>query len=282
MKTLVYFASGPIREEYQNLDFDKIYLIDKCFRSRSRNQSNGFSRGRVTCIGMDCLESIEFLRNEQIQIDYFVSLNEGLYEGGGSYAINSDMFLGYAMQLFKDKYVHIMNKDYYLNNMYNVSMDLPYSIEEIKDNDERYLNPLIFSKIGYHAKVFQMTRYLASRTEININPKIKVQIIHDSIWNFYKELDVSVLSFSNQGQGDFFSRKFNIIDLNETDIGGVFDFCKKNKIKKIGFTPFGRGFCKLFLKTLEEFKEDYPREVVLFHLNKDDYREVKNYISKTR
>ncbi len=35
------------------------------------------------------------------EIDCFVSLNEGLYEGGGSYANNSDLFLGCAMPLFK-------------------------------------------------------------------------------------------------------------------------------------------------------------------------------------
>ena len=112
---------------------------------------------------MDCLESIEYLKNEKVQIDYFVALNEGLYEGGGSYAINSDMFLGYAMPLFKQRYIHIMNKDYY-HNMYHVSMDLPYEIEEIKEDDDRYLNPYIFSKDDYHeghAKVFQMDKLVA-------------------------------------------------------------------------------------------------------------------------
>ena len=134
MKILVYFASGPSRDEYQDLDFDKIFLIDKCFRNRKRYPHNLFSEGKITCIGLDCLESIEFLKNEKVQIDCFVSLNEGLYEGGGSYAINSDMFLGYAMPLFKDRYCHIMNKNYY-HNMYHVTMNLPYDIEEIKEDE---------------------------------------------------------------------------------------------------------------------------------------------------
>lgn len=149
MKTLVYFASGPSREEYQALDFDKIYLIDNCFKNRNRYSSNVSSKRKTTCIGMDCLESIKFLKNENVQIDCFVSLNEGLYEGGGSYAINSDMFLGYAMPLLKEQYIHIMNKNYY-HNQYHVSIDLPYTIEEIKENDDRYLSPFIFSKDSYH------------------------------------------------------------------------------------------------------------------------------------
>ena len=279
MRTLVYFASGPSREEYQNLDFDKIYLIDNCFRSRNRYQNSLLSKGKTICIGMDCLQSIEILKNENVKIDCFVSLNEGLYEGGGSYAINSDMFLGYAMPLFKEQYIHIMNKNYY-HNMYHVSMDLPYSIEEIKEGDTRYISPSIFSKDNYHedhAKVFKMSRYDARQTEININPQIKFQIIHNSIWNYYEELDACVISFSNQGQGDFFDSKPNVINLNRIGINDIFDYCKRNRIIKIGFTPFGHGSYIGLLEKLEGLKNDYPKEVFMFHLNKNDFREIKEY-----
>src|SRR5438034_5417277 len=141
MKTLVYFASGQYKEEYQDLDFDRIYLVDNCFRNRQNYEGTFSTKGKVKCIGMDCLESIEFLKKEDVLIDCFVSLNEGLGEGGGSYAINSDMFLGYAMPLFKDKYIHIMNKNYYRYFPHKVSMDLPFAMEEIKENDKRYLSP---------------------------------------------------------------------------------------------------------------------------------------------
>ena len=81
MKTLAYFASGPIRKQYHNLNFDNIILIDNCFR-KLYDKTNVFKEGKITCIGMDCLEAINYLRKENVRIDYFVSLNEGLYEGG--------------------------------------------------------------------------------------------------------------------------------------------------------------------------------------------------------
>jgi hypothetical protein len=79
MSTLVYFASGYDSPEYQKLDFSKIILIDNCFKNGRRYSNRIFSNGKVTCVGMDCLESVEYLKRENIKIDCFVSLNEGLY-----------------------------------------------------------------------------------------------------------------------------------------------------------------------------------------------------------
>ena len=215
-----------------------------------------------------------------MRIDYFVSLNEGLYEGGGTYAINSDMFLGYAMPLFKDQYIHIMNKNYYQNSLYNVSMDLPYSIKEIKEDDDRYLNPFIFSDYKFHhghAKVLEMTRYDKREMTINVNPKISFKIIHDSIWNYYDKLDVCVLSFSNQGQRDFFDNIPKVITIPKLGIHNIFNLCNERKLETVGFTPFGRGSYEGFLRMLRSREKDYPKQVLLFHLNKNDYREIKNF-----
>ncbi len=279
MKTLVYFASGPIREEYQDFDFDEIYLVDNCFKNRGRQSNNILKKGKISCIGMDCLESIEYLKFKKVKIDYFVSLNEGLYEGGGSYAINSDMFLGYAMPLFKESYIHIMNKNYY-HNMYHVSMDLPYAIEEIKEDDSRYLSPFIFSKNDYHkghAKVFLMRKFEIVKTEIHTNTHIKLQIIFDSIWNHYQELESIIISFSDQGQGGFFDRIPKVMNLSKIKLDEIFDFCEKNKINRLGFTPFGRGNYFGFLRKLDDLKNEYPKEISFFHLNKNDYKEIKEY-----
>lgn len=279
MRTLVYFASGCNRPEYQKLDFDRVILIDNCFKNKRRYPNSIFKKGNVTCIGMDCLESIEYLKKEKVQIDCLVSLNEGLYEGGGSYAINSDMFLGYAMPLFKQAYIHVMNKNYY-HNMYHVSMDLPYTIEEIKEDDNKYLSPLIFSKDDYHkghARVFQMKRLITNNVEILIKPTIKINIVHDSIWNYYDLLDALLISFSEQGQRDFFDKIPKLLNIKSLNLGDIFNFCKQNKIQKIGFTPWGNGYYTSFINRLKDFEDEYPKEIFLFHLNKDDYKGIKEY-----
>ena len=278
MKTLVYFASGHHRREYQKLNFDRVILIDDCFKNKRRYSKSIFTFGKVTCIGMDCLESIEYLKKENIKIDCFVSLNEGLYEGGGSYALNSDFFLGYAMPILRDNYIHIMNRDYY-HNMYNVSMDLPFYMEEIFENEEGFISPFMFSKNNYHkekAKVFQMTR-VCTKQQISINPKIKLSINNDSIWNHYDSLDLVAISFTQQGQGRFFDILPKTKDLRHTSIEEIFSYCKLNNIEKIGFTPWRHEHYGSFINRLKDFKDDYPKEIILFHLNKDDYKSIKDY-----
>jgi len=47
MKTLVYFASGPNKTEYQDLDFDQIYLIDNFFKKKQQAQIDIFNSGKV-------------------------------------------------------------------------------------------------------------------------------------------------------------------------------------------------------------------------------------------
>lgn len=283
MRTLVYFASGFDRPEYQELDFDRIILIDNCFKNKRRYPKSIFNKGKVTCIGSDCLKSVEYLKNENIKIDCFISLNEGLYEGGGSYAINSDFFLGYIMPLLKDTYIHIMNRDYY-HNMYNVSMDLPFEMKEIFKNEKDYISPFTFSKDDYHkghAKVYKMTRILNTQN-FSFNPRLKFSINHDSIWNHYENLDLIAISFSKQGQGAYFDKFPKTINLNNTSIDKVFSYCKLNRIEQVGFTPWGNGNYSSFINRLKSFKDDYPKEIFLFHLNKDDYQEIKEYAGNTR
>lgn len=270
MKTLVYFASGAIKKEYHDLSFDRIYLIDNCFKNRRLYPKNIFIEGKITCIGMDCLESIEFLAKENIKIDCFVCLNEGLYEGGGSYPINSDFFLGFVMPLLQPRYIHIMDKTYY-HKPYRVTMDLPYEIEEIAENDAKYLNPLIFSNRN-RAKVLQMKKLNTTPREISITPMLNVKIIHDSIWNYYEELEVVVISFTQQGQCDFFNKVPKVINLSDIQRDEVFNYCEKNKIQKIGFTPWGKGFYNDFIWKLKSRKSSYPNEIMLFHLNRNDYK----------
>ena len=278
MRTLVYFASGCDRPEYHELDFDKVILIDNCFKNKKGYPKNVFNKGKVNCIGMDCLESVEYLKNENIKIDCFVSLNEGLYEGGGSYAINSDFFLGYIMPLLKDNYIHIMNRDYY-HNMYNVSMDLPFEMNEISENENDYISPFTFSKDDYHkghAKVYKMKRIFKTQN-FSFNSRLKISISHDSIWNHYEKLDLIVISFTQQGQGTYFDKLPKIINLNSNSIDEVFEHCKTNKIEKVGFTPWGNGYYSSFINRLKDFEGDFPKEIFLFHLNKDDYREIKEH-----
>jgi len=111
-KTLVYFASGGrVREEYYSLPYDNVILVDYTFRDRQCTVRR--CGGNVICIGLDALEAVWLFRTTGVKIDAFVAINEGLSEGGGRYVINSDIFLGYALPVLADPFIHIGMVEYY-------------------------------------------------------------------------------------------------------------------------------------------------------------------------
>lgn len=278
-RTLVYFASGPYKNVYEFLPYDQVYLVDYCFAG-NRNHHNQVSKSvKVFCIGMDSLLAVDYLKKSKVKIDCFVALNEGLYEGGGHYAINSDMFLGYVMPILKDKYIHIVNKNYY-GNQYHVSMDLSYQMTAINEGDLDYIDPFLFSNDEYHkgfAKVYRMEK-LTSEQDLNINPNIKISIIQDSIWSHSDELDLMAMSITSQGQGDFFLGLNKVISTRDYNIDQILDFCVQNKIERIGFTPWAKNNYSSFIDQIKNHTKEYPKKISLFHLNRRDYDSVRGLV----
>ena len=226
---------------------------------------------------MDCLHAVKYLNQHKVKIDCFVALNEGLYEGGGRYAINSDMFLGYVMPILSDEYIHILNKNYYGHN-YNVTMDLPYLMTEIIKGDQDYLDPFLFSDDEYHkghAKVYRMKKKQTSAFELKLNPGMKVSIIPDSIWCHTEELDLLGISFVPQGQGNYFNRINKVSSLREYTIVEVLEHCVQNKLNRIGLTPWGQGHYNDFFDLIRSYSKAYPKEISLFHLNWKDFKSLK-------
>ena len=99
MSTLVYIASGNYKIEYENLPFDSIYLVDiraKCCDSK-----------KVKILNMDALESINYFKSHNIEINYLVILRESQGEGGQTYNLCSDMVMGYFMTILPKSFVWI-------------------------------------------------------------------------------------------------------------------------------------------------------------------------------
>ena len=276
MKTLVYFASGHYRRDYSDLPFDRVYLVDNILKRYDLTQIDN-----VTLLGRDCLESVEYFKSNEILVDYFVSLNEGLGEGGGSYAINSDMVLGYTMPIFKDTYYHMMYKGYY-GKHWNIKMDLPYYKEELARDDPNFFDPMIFSEYSYNinAKVYKMTKKRESQI-IFSSEKLKVRIIHDSIWCDYDTLDALFLTIRPWDRTDFFHliSKVNFV-YNFNSFRDILYYCNENQLVTVGFTPSPNRMYYNFFDIIKEWDQPYPTKINMYHLNSYDYEFLKMYKDK--
>ncbi|MFM2208033.1 MAG: hypothetical protein RL213_2008 [Bacteroidota bacterium] len=273
MKTLIYFASGTRTRGYASLGYDKVYLLDFGFRESAEGGNVIEKSKTVTCIGGDCLESVQILKDRNVTIDCFVCLNEGIFEGGGIYPINSDPFLGYVMPLFSSSYIHIMSYDYYCRSV-RITMDWPYDMVEIGEDDSRYINPVVFDENRqgvYGAKAYQMAWNPLPSVSFPVKPGMMLNIIHDTVWRYEDSLQRIYISFKHQNFRDFFGKRPNVSNIADTSIPEILNFCTQNRVEKIGFTPWSKGRYDEFLQQLIDHQGEYPKEVSLFHLNKLDY-----------
>ncbi|MDR2172410.1 MAG: hypothetical protein LBP59_19875 [Planctomycetaceae bacterium] len=314
MSTLVYFSSGSIKPEYAKLPFDEIYLIDFwSFRNKSKriitdsgnDKFEPLQIGKITCISMECLNAIDYLKSKKVKADYFVSINEGCYSHVKRCALGSYFFFGYMMPALADNYVYITNLKKYYGDMDKASMGLPYDAVPLCEGDDCYIDPKIFANNADDGvDIFQMKK-INETVELDIDSPVKVSVVRDSIWNYYDKLDLIVSSISDFERKRFFDRMPKVITWNHIteskrvyclyslsenvwkskfeigkNLDKIFDYCVQNKINKIGFTPWGNGNYNTFIEKIQNYKETYPKEIILFHLIKDNYKELTTKYNK--
>lgn len=279
-KTLVYFASGThIHDEYKSLDYENVILVDYCFKNCS------YDGGKVICLGLDSIVAIYIFKQLSLKIDCLIAINEGLYEGGGQYSINSDTFLGYCFPLFADRLIHLGIKDYYCGNEYfhqrTHYLNLPYGEKKILTPiDKGYISPSIFSTEGYRASVTQLEYKSGTNYSFKYGG-ITVHVKHSSIFNFENKLDVLFVQYENYRQKMVFEKlEHKLIDLRSfTKENNKFSseaknsinkLCINNQYERIGFIPCGVNYMDL-INSLSEHYQNGLKEVFFFHLNKEDF-----------
>ena len=274
---MVYLASGPYKKEYESLPVDRVFLVDyHCFPTRKKYRGIRVpSSTKVTCLGMDALEAIDYFKKNEIKIDILVVINEGLSEGGGYMPLNVNSVLSYITPTLSEEYVHILNTKYYRKDL-QVNLDLPIEKTLLSKDDEGWIDPSIFSEDwGKDAEVFKVKKK-PSLIEINLNPDIRTLVIHDTIWNYYNQLDLVVLSIKEPERRYFFSTKKKVMTITDLPKRDLFAYCDRNKIESIGFTPWGRGRYSSFMDFIKEYKGEFPKRISLFHLNNNDYAGFRN------
>jgi hypothetical protein len=276
-KTLVYFAAGnQIDEAYKNLSYDNIILVDQSFRGCT------FDGDKIFYLSMDAIVAVYVLKNINVKIDCFVCINEGLYEGGAHYAINSNYFLNYCYPLFSDTLLFLANnKEYYCGSEYSNLRDhyleLPFiNKRRVTPEDAEYISPMIFSpNEGHKAEVYLFEDKLDVKNSINCG-EIPIHVHQDSIWNFEDELDIIYIGFENNYQKAIYEKlETKIIDTSNfqrmnlrgciNDDNMINAYITDKKIKKVGIMTNGSYFIDLIKFLSFEINKDVE-EIHFFHL----------------
>ncbi len=302
MHTFLYLASGSYNINYEKLNFNKMYFVDSNIGLRKSYPENSNS---IRFIAKDALLAIDHLKAENVRVDCLVIINEGLFEGGGSYPMFADFLMGYLYPLLTDEFSLITDLTPYQTTKYKALSKLDWAVEKVEElflGDKDYLNPRIFSTHTSNkerfGQVFRM-RKVDSKTVFNTrNNRIIVKLIHGSIWSDTDDLDYIGLKLSNDGvhlhsrgkrnirtSGEFFASKPYVHNIQNKSFEEVLADAESNSAEIIGFTPWSENDYDEVLTLLEKHKGTQVKEVRFYHLKKNDfegiYRSYANRIIET-
>lgn len=290
-KNLLYIAAGPYLEAYSELPFDKLFFVEKDDRYWARSYED--IPANAEWIDKDALVAIDELKSRGIKIDYLVSLNEGLGEGGGGYAMLSDEVMGYLSPILNDEFVLICDffhyvffeRDHYKNFDWGFE-----KVEELKDGDSGFINPKTFTESqqynsGNYGHVYKMKRITKTRKIAINNQSVELNIIHGSIWDDEAKLDAMGLSYNpsmlagdaaynSQSISDFFESKPKVFNLKDKTFDEVLIYCEQHQIKHLGLCPWLNGN---YQKVVERLQGVLPQSLVrisFYHLNIGDFQEL--------
>lgn len=288
MKTLVYLASGEYRRAYENLPYDQIICVDRCSELVRTYPQQGT---KVRFIGRDALFAIDQLQQEGTQIDALVSMNEGLFEGGGSYPIFSGFLMGYLSLLLAEELVLICDLSYYnQSNMKGLSrLDWGYEkLREIKRGEEGFIDPhQFYNNSGENPDRGNqfILRKANKKTLVQNQHGVDVQILQRSLWEDKSRLDFiafplssrhGLLSGSEQGihsPAEFFLRK-GVSDIEKLTFLEILDLARNQGAQRLGIGPWNNGQYREVFEILQSDAVRGFQSIYFYHLRPNDYREL--------
>jgi len=286
---LVYLASGPNREEYENLPYDKVILIDYNY---FKNDQFG---DKVECWSCNVIEAVERFHQRNMKINCLVNINEGLQEGGGSFVMLSDFMMGYLSPLLKDEFILVTNLPYYQSvHIYGKikKLDWGFDFTQISRDEPDFVDPWQFShysrgrsmgKEGF-GEVFRLRRIQKSKV-LHLNPALDVRIKQESIWKDAHKLDFigvsissakALLKMNTRDVKSFFLQKDNTHDIRGNSMFRILEYCESHEILSIGLMPWCDGNYTEAIEAIIQHKAVYVKDITFYHLSKHDFAQLYN------
>jgi hypothetical protein len=288
--TLLYLASGPYRPIYEELPFDNVILVDRSIRKNDEVPAGS----KVTLIPGDALPGIRRLKQEKdLRINCLVSVNEGLYGGGGDYPIFSDFLLGYLSPILADELLIITDINYYKPAQIAKKvkkMDWGFDKIEINSNHPRYIDPRIFTTYGgqerpNYGDVFLLTR-TNKRNLLSLNEKLPVELMHGSIWEYEQSLDLLGINLRPRENENarysinrFFQSHNKVYNIHSKSIEEILAHAEDRKVEYLGLTPWMKGDYGHVIEFLRNYQPRYLKKLSFFHLRRNDFRMLYNLVN---
>lgn len=298
-KTLLYLASGTEDIDRYNSfdDYSNIILVDYQFRDTIHIDYS--QNKRIICLNLDAYIAIHILLRLNHRIDTLVVFNEGLEQGGGNMNLAENAF-ALLFPILSENPIFIVSRKYYgMTQRYKTAkpknwLNLPFkSKTELHSEDKGYIDPDLFTVYNFckgKGEVVQLSNKVRNE-HIFQRGRIKVHVLHSSLYNHLEKIDLGLTHFENGYQEEIFrtgitnvlnwrgeymvrrriSRDTEIIkSYNLNDIGDLNKLCIDYSVKKLGLVPNASDYVSL-INQLNEMENEIT-DIYFFHLHHGDYK----------
>jgi len=292
-KNLLYLASGPFRRDYETLDFDNVVLVDKNpFPDYEQPNQPG---PRISCVQSDCAKFLVDSIEADVKFDVVVIINEGWDEGGFSYPLHTDWFLGLLVAAVRDDYVHIACHEYYREKawaIYHKFLHLPFTKTELNHDDDGFLDPQIFCDMHWQgAKAWHMQR-TERRGSFELG-NVHCSVRHQSVWENREDYDLIIVPEPFGKERELWlpsiQARVKTMQAAWTPAGLKPDFdtleellcyCHRNRVTRVAMLPWALGKYKESECLIREYNQG-PLQIDFYHLNEGDFVRFYNIAARS-
>ncbi len=272
-KIIFYPSSCGYSDEFQNVPYELVILNSHEIKQKEK-------KGNVYCLNYDNNELLGLLFARGISISAVVIIRDGCIEGGNYECVLEDGFFGRLMPVASKSFKYFCDHE-------PATVDAPAQSDKIDTPD--YLIPFIsnsdpINKIkSFHVKLKPKIE------KVFKHGNILVRIIWDSIWCEYNRSELVVIkkigsskkAVENYLKGllsnDNLYEKFEYVTQSRMgSIDRLLHKAEKKHLSRISLIPIAGGRYKKIAREIQLWSNDYPKEIDFFHLNKDDYKDLKS------
>ena len=276
--TVLYPSACKYHDDFQTLEFDNVILCSTHFEQST-------IIGKVSCIKMNESELLERLCRMGVKLNAVINLHNRPY----SEDCRQMAFFNKMMPLFADEILYFSNREFFTQG----NLDAPVSLEPVAIPDflklsQKHSNALDDTITGWCIKKIN-----TPPTSLKF-PNVELVLHRDSIWGKVDQFDMTFMKSptnrSDSGEGyndrcnairhylhgfDVSERKIKYFYIKEQEyqqsILPLLKEAASNKLESVACIPFSDGGYEIIHEQLKNWTGEFPKEIHVFHLHKDDF-----------
>lgn len=272
-RVLFYPSACGYSHEFQKVPHDVVILNSNSFRTMKR-------RGKVCCLNYDNNALLGLLNAKRIQLSAILIIRDGCEEGGNYECAAKEGFFGRLLPVVADTF------DYHRDHG-PFPLDVPAQFEEYKTPD--YLEAFIrkSAPLG-EIRSFRVTASPNIERDLILG-RVRVVVIRDSIWRDYDQSNLIVVKrlgsarwaipnyLAGLSPNADSSAKVEFVSSSRTkSIQAFLQLAEERKSSRLSLIPIAGGRYEAIGREIEGWAGDYPEEIFLYHLNRDDFQYFKS------